>query len=107
MEMINKEDIKLIEKENIEIKLPILVKLSQLKPNPWNPNKVARPEMELLKTSIRKSGFCFPLVVMKENDKSYMIVDGFHRHLVAKEFNMKYVPVVILNERERWHDTNK
>ena len=84
--------------EEIQIKTPILVKLSSLKPNPWNPNKVARPEMELLKTSIRKSGFCFPLVVMKENENSYMIVDGFHRHLVAKEFNMEYVPVVVLDE---------
>lgn len=98
MEMINKDDIKLVEKENIEIKMPILVRLDQLKPNPWNPNKVARPEMELLKISIRKSGFCFPLVVMKESDTSYMIVDGFHRHLVAKEFGMEYVPVVVLNE---------
>ena len=74
------------------------MKLEYLKPNPWNPNKVARPEMELLKTSIIKSGFCFPLVVMKESDTSYMIVDGFHRHLVAKEFGMEYVPVVILDE---------
>jgi ParB/RepB/Spo0J family partition protein len=98
MEMINKNDIKLVEKEDIEIKMPILVRLDQLKPNPWNPNKVARPEMELLKISIRKSGFCFPLVVMKENEDSYMIVDGFHRHLVAKEFGMEKVPVVVLDE---------
>lgn len=84
--------------DNIDIRMPQLVRLDYLKPNPWNPNKVARPEMELLKISIRKSGFCFPLVVMKENDTSYMIVDGFHRHLVAKEFGMEYVPVVILNE---------
>ena len=78
--------------------MPILVRLDQLKPNPWNPNKVAKPEMELLKVSIKKSGFCFPLVVMKESETSYMIVDGFHRHLVAKEFGMEYVPVVVLNE---------
>lgn len=84
--------------DNIDIKMPILVKLDKLKPNPWNPNKVAKPEMDLLKISIRKSGFCFPLVVMKENEDSYMIVDGFHRHLVAKEFGMEYVPVVVLNE---------
>lgn len=84
--------------DNIDIRMPVLVKLDKLKPNPWNPNKVARPEMELLKISIRKSGFCFPLVVMKESEDSYMIVDGFHRHLVAKEFGMEYVPVVILNE---------
>jgi len=85
-------------KEDIIIRMPILVKLEYLKPNPWNPNKVAKPEMELLRTSIRKSGFCFPLVVMKESDTSYMIVDGFHRHLIAKEFGMEYVPVVVLDE---------
>ena len=44
-------------KENIEIRMPELVKLEYLKPNPWNPNKVAKPEMELLKISIKKSGF--------------------------------------------------
>lgn len=94
--IINKNEIKT--GDNIEIRMPNLVKLEYLKPNPWNPNKVAKPEMELLRISIRKSGFCFPLVVMKENDTSYMIVDGFHRHLIAKEFGMEYVPVVILNE---------
>lgn len=82
----------------IEIKLPVLVKTEYLKPNPWNPNKVAKPEMDLLRVSIQKSGFCFPLVVIKENDTSYMIVDGFHRHLLAKEFRMDVVPVVILDE---------
>ena len=94
--IINKNEIKT--GDNIEIRMPNLVKLEYLKPNPWNPNKVAKPEMELLRISIRKSGFCFPLVVMKESDTSYMIVDGFHRHLIAKEFGMEYVPVVILNE---------
>ena len=94
--IINKNEI--ITGDNIEIRMPQLVRLEYLKPNPWNPNKVAKPEMELLRISIRKSGFCFPLVVMKENDTSYMIVDGFHRHLIAKEFGMEYVPVVILNE---------
>ena len=40
-------------KENIEIRMPILVKLEYLKPNPWNPNKVAKPEMELLKQATK------------------------------------------------------
>ena len=82
----------------VEIKMPVMVRLEHLKPNPWNPNKVASPEMNLLRVSMQKSGFCFPLIVMKENDKSYMIVDGFHRHLLAKEFEMEFVPVVILDE---------
>ena len=82
----------------VEIKMPTLIKLEYLKANPWNPNKVMKPEMDLLELSIKKSGFCFPLVVIKESETSYMIVDGFHRHLVAKKLKMEYVPVVILDE---------
>lgn len=82
----------------VEIKMPQLIKLEYLKPNPWNPNKVMKPEMDLLELSILKSGFCFPIVVIKENETSYMIVDGFHRHLVANKLKMEYVPVVILDE---------
>lgn len=87
-----------MKKNEIEIKMPELVRLEYLKPNPWNPNKVMKPEMDLLELSIKKSGFCFPLVVIKESDTSYMIVDGFHRHLVAKKLKMELVPVVILDE---------
>lgn len=82
----------------IEIKMPELVRLEYLKPNPWNPNKVMKPEMDLLELSVRKSGFCFPIVVIRENETSYMIVDGFHRHLVAKKLKMEFVPVVVLDE---------
>lgn len=88
----------LLPREDITIRLPELVKLEHLKPNPWNPNRVAKPEMDLLRRSIRKSGFCFPLVVIKESETSYTIVDGYHRHLLAQEFGMEYVPVVILDD---------
>ncbi len=82
----------------VDVKIPVMVKTKYLKPNPWNPNKVMKPEMDLLELSIKKSGFCFPLVVIKENDSSYLIVDGFHRHLIAKKLKMEYVPVVVLDE---------
>ena len=82
----------------IEIKTPVLIDTAFLVPNPWNPNKVAKPEMDLLRVSIQKSGFCFPLIVIKKNDMEYMIVDGFHRHLLALEFKMPQVPCVILDE---------
>jgi ParB-like chromosome segregation protein Spo0J len=86
----------------IEIKLPIIVPLSSLKPNPWNPNKVHQNEFDLLLKNIEKNGFCFPIVVISDGEdewtgeKQYMIVDGFHRHLAAKHFSMKDVPVVII-----------
>jgi ParB-like chromosome segregation protein Spo0J len=82
----------------IEIKIPVLIETRSLIPNPWNPNKVMKPEMDLLEISIRKSGFCFPLIVIKKDEYNHMIVDGFHRHLLAKKLKMPYVPAIILDE---------
>lgn len=77
----------------------ILVPIEKLEANDWNPNKVAKPEMLLLQKSIEDNGFCFPIAVIhdKENDK-YVIIDGFHRYTVAKDFlQMQEVPVVVLD----------
>lgn len=82
----------------IEIKFPVLINTEYLIPNPWNPNKVAKPELDLLEVSIRKSGFCFPLIVIKKSETEYMVVDGFHRLILAKKLKMSQVPVVILEE---------
>lgn len=84
--------------KEIKIKIPELVELKRLVPNPWNPNVVFKPELELLELSIRNSGFCFPIIVVDNEDGTYTIVDGYHRHLMAKKLKMKKVPVVILDE---------
>lgn len=94
----NGETLDMFGNDEILIRMPVIVPLAQLKPNPWNPNRVAKPELELLKRSIRQSGFCFPIVVIQESATSYMIVDGFHRHLVAQQLRMTHVPVVILDD---------
>jgi hypothetical protein len=52
--------------------------------NDYNPNSVAPPEMELLRTSIRADGYTQPIVGNREDDK-IVVVDGFHRHRVGKE----------------------
>lgn len=76
--------------------------------NDYNPNKVAPPEMKLLKLSIRKDGVTMPVVVCDtpENKKyPYTVVDGFHRTTVIqndKEINESlhgYVPVSRLNKK--------
>lgn len=36
--------------------------------------------------------------MIQDGPDSYMIVDGFHRHLVAQQLKMKEVPVVILDD---------
>ena len=64
--------------------------------NDYNPNKVAPPEMELLRRSIEANGYTQPIVVW-ETDDGYEVVDGFHRHLVGKEMGLSHLPVVIIN----------
>ena len=89
---------------NNEITFPVLdvkmVDINKVVANDYNPNKVAPPEMKLLKHSIEEDGYTQPIVAYydKEND-IYIIVDGFHRYRCAKEyFNLKEVPVVKINK---------
>lgn len=82
----------------------ILVDIEKLEANNWNPNKVAQPEMKLLQKSIEDNGFCFPIATIYDSERDkYVIIDGFHRYTVAKDYiGLKEVPVVILD-----HDVKK
>ena len=51
----------------------------ELKPNNYNPNKVAPPELKLLKISILEDGWTQPIVI----NPDMTIVDGFHRWTVS------------------------
>lgn len=82
----------------------IIVPMDKVVANDYNPNKVAKPEMKLLQKSIEDNGFCFPVAVIydNENDK-YVIIDGFHRYTVAKDYlKLNELPVVVLK-----HDIKK
>ena len=80
-----------------------LVPVDDVRGNDYNPNKVAPPEMRLLKLSLRKDGFTMPVVVAGD-EKGYVVVDGFHRRQVAKndaqvrESLGGYLPVVGLDK---------
>ena len=56
-------------------------KREDLKPNNYNPNKVANAEMKLLKISIQEDGWTQPIVI----NPDMTIVDGFHRWTVSKD----------------------
>jgi len=51
----------------------------ELKPNNYNPNKVAPTELKLLKISIKEDGWTQPIVI----NPDLTIVDGFHRWTVS------------------------
>jgi len=50
-----------------------------IKPNNYNPNKMAPPERRLLKVSLLEDGWTQPIVLFQDEKEEYWIVDGFHR----------------------------
>lgn len=81
------------------VDLVLWVPSDQVTANDYNPNAVAPPEMELLRLSILADGFTQPIVTNFEDD-TYVVVDGFHRNRVGKEYDdirdrvNGYLPVV-------------
>ena len=82
------------------------VKNELVNANDYNPNSVATPEMELLKISIENDGYTQPIVSYEEDSK-IMVVDGFHRNRVGKEYptvrdRVKgYLPITIIRDSQK------
>ena len=73
-----------------------------IKPNDYNPNKVSKQNLELLKQSIQTNGWTLPIVVRPD----YTIIDGFHRWTVAGEEPLLSmlegkVPVVTVEHKDK------
>jgi ParB-like chromosome segregation protein Spo0J len=101
-------DIVIIESKKGPIKLPCLevqiVDIDQVQANNYNPNNVPENNMKLLEESILSNGFCFPVVTVWDPDlEKYIIVDGFHRYLIFRDwFEAKQLPIIVLE-----HDISK
>lgn len=65
----------------------IAVPMSKIEANDYNPNHVAKREMDLLYQSIKCDGYTMPIVCFydQERDK-YVIVDGFHRYTIMLRY---------------------
>ena len=96
------ERMKTINTEMGEIKLPCMdpqiVPIDKVMANTYNPNHVSENNMQLLLTSIKDNGFCFPVVVIyDETIDRYVVIDGFHRYLIFRDYlKAKELPVVVL-----------
>lgn len=81
------------------------VKQEEVGANDYNPNKVAPPEMELLKLSILNDGYTQPIVAWDVEGKKE-VIDGFHRNRVGKECKEVrdrihgYLPIVTINDSQ-------
>ena len=76
-----------------------------VKPNDYNPNKVSKQNLELLKQSILSNGWTLPIVVRPD----FTIIDGFHRWTIAGEEPLLSmldgkVPVVIVDHKDKSGD---
>ena len=74
----------------------------RVKPNDYNPNKVSKQNLELLKQSILTNRWTLPIVVRPD----FTIIDGFHRWTVAGEDPLESmldgkVPVVIVEHKDK------
>lgn len=83
----------------------IPVPIEKIKPNTYNPNAVAPPEMKLLYDSIKADGYTMPIVCYYDKeDDLYIIVDGFHRYRIMLENQDIYdreqgmLPVSVINK---------
>jgi ParB-like chromosome segregation protein Spo0J len=85
--------------KNEPVDCVLWVKHELVEANDYNPNNVAPPEMELLRTSIMADGYTQPIVTFPEDNKN-TVIDGFHRSRVGKELQevkqrvKGYLPIV-------------
>lgn len=81
------------------------IPLERIRPNGYNPNRVARTELALLRRSIEEDGITQPIVVVHDPDTDeYVIVDGYHRYWTIsntphiREATNHQAPCVILDK---------
>jgi ParB-like chromosome segregation protein Spo0J len=81
------------------------VPLEKIEANDYNPNHVAKREMDLLYQSIKADGYTMPIVCYyDETADKYIIVDGFHRYTIMlrhkdiHEREAGMIPVSVINK---------
>lgn len=80
-----------------------VISMDLLYANDYNPNRMPDTEMKLLKDSITKYGFIFPIVANWNDSKQmYMIIDGYHRFEAMKR--LKATEISIVNMDIKHHD---
>jgi hypothetical protein len=97
-------DFPIIKSKKGNIKLPvmcpILVPKELVVANNYNPNNVAKNNMELLEQSIIDNGFCFAIVTVWDFElEKFVIVDGFHRDTILNIWlECEQIPIIILEQ---------
>ena len=84
--------------DEVTLKQPIVVGLNQLIANEYNPNRMPKTEMNLLKECMQKYGFLFPILTYWDDDLgAYRIIDGYHRYEALRQLNAEKVTITVLD----------
>jgi ParB-like chromosome segregation protein Spo0J len=62
-----------------------------------NPQYLTPKQMDSLKTSIQRDGFCAPILVRPYKRGRYEVISGNHRFMAACELGMVEIPCVVSN----------
>lgn len=83
----------------------VAVPIEKIEANDYNPNHVAKREMDLLYQSIKSDGYTMPVVCFYDQLKDkYIIVDGFHRYTIMLRYKNIFerengcLPVSVINK---------
>ena len=66
-----------------------------------NPQYLTPKQMDSLKASINRDGFCVPVLVRKLRSGKYEIISGNHRYMAARELGIQKIPCMIAKLGER------
>lgn len=83
-----------------ETNTPVWIKTSDINPNDWNPNEMSESEFAMLLDNISRLGFADPLLVTKNGDNKYKVVDGEHRYRAALLAGIEDIPAVVVELTE-------
>lgn len=65
----------------------LAVPIDKIEANDYNPNHVAKREMDLLYQSIKSDGYTMPVVCFYDESRDkFIIVDGFHRYTIMLRY---------------------
>ena len=83
-----------MEETELELKIPPaeLVDVEKLRVDGENPNRMSARQFSALKQSVQRWGFIVPIIT----NRDYLVADGEHRLMAAKDLGMKQVSVVRL-----------
>lgn len=80
----------------------ITIKLSHIKPNPFQPRKnFDESALKELSASIKEHGLIQPIVVLKRGDKDYLLIAGERRMRATKMLGSTEIKAVVLSTAEK------